>query len=87
MELVEIERRLQSLLRQFGRGIPEEQLQDMKSLVEAGEPGVALENYCSQLFEYDIAVPSHVVNELEELAQAMGIDRKYWAVARDSGAW
>ncbi|WP_437779231.1 MafI family immunity protein [Sorangium sp. So ce1097] len=78
MELIEIERRLQHLLNQFGADLPPEQIEDMKELIQAGEPGVALENYCTQLFEYDVAVPSDIVNELEELGRAMGIHEKYW---------
>jgi rRNA-processing protein FCF1 len=50
----------------------------MKELVAAGEPGVALENYCAQLFEYDVAVPTEVVAELEGLGRAMGINKKCW---------
>jgi hypothetical protein len=41
------------------------------SLVRAGEPGVALENLCTQLEEYDVAVPQDVLRELSEIASAM----------------
>jgi len=50
----------------------------MKELVEAGEPGVALENFCAQLFEFDIAVPEHVRVQLRYLGERMGIRRDYW---------
>lgn len=78
MGLIEIEHRLRQVLDQFGDGLPTEQLKDMKELVDAGELGVALENYCTQLLEYDVSVPSSVVAELKELGQAMGLDEKYW---------
>jgi hypothetical protein len=84
LEFREIERRLERLLDQSGGGLPEEQLGEIKSLVKAGEPGVALENFCSQLLEYDIAVPLDLVKELEKLGQAMGIDPEYWAGLRRS---
>ena len=82
MEFIEIEGRLQRLLTQFGTDLPPEQIDNMKGLVEAGEPGVALEDYCTQLFEYDISVPAPVVAELEELGRAMGIDEKHWTRLR-----
>jgi len=78
MELIEIEQRLRRLLDQFSKDLPTEQLKDMKELVDAGEPGVALENYCTQLVEYDISAPSTIVAELKELGEAMGIDEEYW---------
>jgi hypothetical protein len=45
----------------------------MRSLVEAGEPGIALENLCTQLHEYDVSVPQDLATELGDLAGAMGL--------------
>jgi hypothetical protein len=53
--------------------LPDEQLGDMRSLVQAGEPGIALENFCTQLYEYDLSVPAELAAELEALAAAMGM--------------
>ena len=53
--------------------LPDEQLGDMRSLVQAGEPGIALENFCTQLYEYDVSVPAELAAELEALAVAMGL--------------
>jgi rRNA-processing protein FCF1 len=50
----------------------------MCALAGAGERGVALENFCTQLLEYDVAVSSTVLKELKALAEEMGIDEKYW---------
>lgn len=82
MEFIEIQRRLQLLFDQFGGQLPPEQYEYMKELVAVGEPGVALENYSTQLFEYDVAVPSALVAEIEELGRAMGLDEKYWLMLR-----
>jgi hypothetical protein len=79
MELIEIQRRLERLLNQIGGDLPPEQIEDMKELVQAGEPGVALENFCTQLFEYEVPVSLAVVAELEELGRALGVDKKYCA--------
>jgi hypothetical protein len=71
MELIEIQRRLERLLNQIGGDLPPEQIEDMKELVQPGEPGVALENFCTQLFEYEVPVSLAVVAELEELGRAL----------------
>jgi hypothetical protein len=78
MDRNEIEMRLKTLLRASRNWLPEDQLQDMLSLVQAGEPGVALENYCTQLFEYDVQLSQSTWAEVGALGDAMGVDRKYW---------
>lgn len=50
----------------------------MVELAQAGEPGVGLENFCTQLFEYDIAVPVRTLTEIVKLACSMGIQSCYW---------
>jgi len=52
----------------------------MRALVSAGEPGVALENYLTQLFEYEVTIPPELLAEFRALGDAMGINKKYWSV-------
>jgi hypothetical protein len=78
MNLNEIESRLLSVLKQAERLLPQSELQGMVELAQAGEPGVGLENFCTQLFEYDVAVPVHILTEIAELGCAMGIQSRYW---------
>ena len=78
MDLRQVEERLAALLKSAEGWLPSEQLTEMMSLVKAGEPGVALENFCTQLEEYDVAVPDHVVRELKALASAMGMMIPPW---------
>ena len=79
MTLPEIEARLvQTLAQCRSLGVPESQLDDMVEWTTAGEPGVALENLCTQLLEYDVVVPVEVVESLRELGTAMGIADWYW---------
>ena len=54
----------------------------MRALVAAGEPGIALENFCTQLEEFDVAIPRDVVNELMELATSMEITLSSWIGSR-----
>jgi hypothetical protein len=78
MDLRHIEERLTTILENAEGWLPTEQLADMKTLVRAGESGVALENFCTQLEEYDVAVPAHVVSELKALASLMRMKIPRW---------
>jgi hypothetical protein len=78
MNLGEIEKRLMEVLSNATTWLPEPELEDMVSLVKAGEPGVALENFCTQLEEYNITVPRDVAVELRNLASAMGMRVSGW---------
>jgi len=73
MDLREIEQRLEKVLRSRPWPLPQQQITDMIELVQAGEPGVALENFCTQLEEYDVPIPPEVLHELRILASAMGL--------------
>jgi hypothetical protein len=59
--------------------VPQEQLDEMDQLARAGEPGVALENLATQLYEYDVTVEQGTLEEFETLSKVMGLDPKYWA--------
>ena len=78
MDLRHVEERLAAVLKNAGGWLPDDQLTEMQSLVRAGEPGVALENFCTQLEEYDVAVPDNVVRELKDLASIMGLRLSPW---------
>jgi hypothetical protein len=78
MDLREVEKRLEGVLSNAKTWLPEREVEEMLSLVKAGEPGVALENFCTQLEEYDIAVPRDVAVELRSLAFAMGMRASRW---------
>jgi hypothetical protein len=72
-DLRHVEERLERVLATATGLLPEDQLRGMRELVAAGEPGVALENFCTQLYEFDVSVPANLANELEALAAAMGM--------------
>ncbi len=78
--LQDIERRLSALLEENTALLSCELLEHCRSLVAHGEPGVALENLCTQLYEYEVAVPDSVVQELAALGGMMGIDAVHWTV-------
>jgi hypothetical protein len=78
MKLEEIETLLETILGEAKGWIPSDQLADMVELVHAGEPGVALENFCSQLFEFDVVVPFDFRERLRRLGEQMGVAHDYW---------
>jgi uncharacterized protein with GYD domain len=63
-----------------GLGAPQERLDAARSLAEAGEPGIALENLCSNLHEYDVVVSAEIYETLARLGSHMGIDAKHWSI-------
>jgi hypothetical protein len=58
--------------------LPQEQLDQMDQLVRAGEPGVALENLSTQLYEYDVPMEQATIEQIASLGMGMGLDPKYW---------
>ena len=82
MDLKETEARLDAILVGAEGWLPSEQLAEMRGLVAAGEPGIALENFCTQLEEFDVVIPADVINELMGLAAAMGMALSPWIDSR-----
>jgi hypothetical protein len=73
-----VERRTLALLAIFGDRLPAHEVLDMESLVVAGEPGVAFENLCVQLYEYDVPLEPEAPTRLAEVGEPMRIDPSYW---------
>lgn len=75
------ERHLDDLLREVRAVIvavdgllPSSDLTSAWELVDAGEPGIALENLCTQLFEYDASLEDEVINQIGHVATRMKMD-------------
>lgn len=76
--IAELNRRLHAVF-QYGEGrFPEVQLEDMRELVDVGEPVIALENFCSQLYEYDVLVPRSARAELQSLCELLNLESSCW---------
>lgn len=78
MDLEEIQRRLLAIFPIAGGRFPEGRLDDMIELVQVGEPAIALENFCSELFEWEVVIPQRVYGEIVALAQYLRIKPFYW---------
>ena len=60
--------------------LPPSDVDNVWELVEAGEPGVAFETLCTQLYEYDVAVPGPTLASLAELGRYFKFDPKLWEI-------
>lgn len=60
------------------RGLPEVDVSTAVELTGVGEPGVAFEHVCTQLYEYDIAITDSEREILKELGTAMERKPEYW---------
>lgn len=75
-----IERRLRRIVRTLNERLPEEDVDHILEFLEVGEWGLAFETLCTQLYEYDIAVPAPILAELADLGKAMKLDPELWEI-------
>lgn len=74
----EIESRVRRVVRELAGSLPEDDVDSILGLLEAGEWGIALENLCTQLDEYHVAVPLPLLDEIAQLGDKMGLDPGCW---------
>jgi hypothetical protein len=83
MSLQEIESELLRTINDLAaQGLPERDVHRALELTKAGEPGVALENLCTQLFERDLVVSDIHRAILEKLGTQMGLKSVHWTQLR-----
>jgi len=88
MNMKEIEMLLLAISKQADAVLPKNELRNMIELVQAGEPGIGFENFCTQLFGYDVEVPANILTELATVGGAMKIKAHYWEqLKKRSGRW
>jgi len=46
--------------------------------IDVGEPGLALETICSQLYEYNIHIPKRIYDLLARAGQMMNMSEDLW---------
>ena len=84
MQISDMAKRLHELIEQICERFPPNETAEMKigeevkELISVGEPGIALENLCTQLYEYDVPLRREEVNLLATLGSEMHLDPKYW---------
>jgi hypothetical protein len=77
MDLRAVETELAHAMGLFRGKLPDDQIQDMMDLAKAGEPGIAFENLCTQLYEYDVIVDEETLESLRNIGKSMNIDTRY----------
>ena len=65
--------------------LPQDDIERAEELVYVGEWAVALENLCTQLYEYDVDVSDEILRLIESLARDLGVADRYWAVLATHG--
>lgn len=71
-----LEESIASVLDSLG-GMPFD-MQECRTLVHAGEYGVAIENLCTQLFEYDVVLSTVQKECIAAIAKRLTICDGYW---------
>lgn len=80
MNTKELESALSTVIVATRGTLPDAEIDDMLELVRAGEPGVALENLCTQLEEYEAHLPGEHTATIVALARHMGIRVAPWVL-------
>jgi hypothetical protein len=78
MDLETIIATLRAVLVELEGKLPAGDIENASGLIDAGEPGVALENLCTQLHEYDVRVPRFVVAQIAAAGGAMQLEPDLW---------
>lgn len=58
--------------------LPATDTQNAWDLLDAGEPGIALENLCTQLYEFDVEVSESLLTQITTAGVAMGLASDLW---------
>lgn len=78
MNMQMIEQLLLRVIQTYAGELPAEQAKEMADLVRAGEAGIGFENFCTQLYEYDVSVDNGTLSQLKDIGGHMGLESKYW---------
>jgi hypothetical protein len=62
--------------------LPPGDVQSVWELIDAGELGVAFENLCTQIYEYEVAVDQATRSSLTAIGEYLGLDKRLWEVLK-----
>lgn len=74
---MDYEFKIKQISSKFKWKLPKSDLESIHSLAENREWGLALENLCTQLYEYDLTISQEQYMELEEMINKMELDNIY----------
>jgi hypothetical protein len=73
-----LELQFNTLLRELSTSLTKTDIEQIRELVDAGELGVAFENFCTQLYEWDAVCSREQIDQIAYIGGAMGIKPNYW---------
>jgi len=62
--------------------LSQDQVEDIRSYIYAGEWGLALEFVCSMLYEDELPLPARAYELLQEVGNTMHLESKTWEVLK-----
>ncbi|WP_175576982.1 MafI family immunity protein [Cellulomonas massiliensis] len=68
------------------RGLPHRDVANVLDYLDAGEGQVGMELLCTQLYEYDVALPVAEIEELEDLGRLLSVDPELTEALRENAA-
>ena len=74
----DVEKELLEIVEELSDQLEKDILSHIKDLAQAGEWGVALEDLCNMLFEYDVKISQRIFNRIEKLGIAMSMEKSSW---------
>ena len=80
MAMTEVQRKLLDVLADLKGTLRDQDRAEASEATRAGEPGVALEVVCQQLFEYDARVPRRTYAGIEAVGRAMNMPEQTWKI-------
>ncbi len=76
--IAEFDARLLRLAERVAGMLPTRDIDEFVSLVEAGEPQIAVESLCTQLDEYERTLDTSTLEEVVAVGRRLDLDPKYW---------
>ncbi|HET6293165.1 MAG TPA: MafI family immunity protein [Kribbella sp.] len=74
--------KLHAALLESEHSLTPDDVENIWELIDVGEPGVAFELLCSQLYEYDAAVSPRMLDSLREMGTSMQLKPRQWEILR-----
>jgi hypothetical protein len=70
--------RFKSVLKELSPKLTKMDVEQIEVLVDAGELGIAFENFCIQLYERGAVCSSEQIHQITLIGEAMKIKKEYW---------
>ncbi|PIE24620.1 MAG: hypothetical protein CSA62_01970 [Planctomycetota bacterium] len=75
--------KISDLLDELSVRLSEEEVDEIRELVEKDEEDAALESLCEELYENDVRISADVFETIEDIGKEMALDSSIWAKLQD----